>query len=98
VAEWLGSALQKLLLQFEPGRDLEPSPENYFSGLFCSKNIPVVIFLCFTFASPTFIVFSKSQWCKAIGELRSVPLGTSNVSPDSKNCQGISLLKRSIFR
>ena len=78
MAEWLGSALQKLLLQFEPGRDLEPSPGNYLSGLFCSKNIPVGIFLCFAFASPTFIVSSKSQWRKALGELRSVPLGTSS--------------------
>ena len=28
VAEWLGSALQKLLQQFESARDLEPNPDN----------------------------------------------------------------------
>jgi hypothetical protein len=76
---------------FLSGRDLEPSPGNYLSGLFCSKNIPVGIFLRFAFASPTFIVSSKSQWCKALGELRSVPHGTSNLSPEGKRLQGISI-------
>jgi hypothetical protein len=42
VAEWLGSALQKLLLQFEPGRDLPIKPLILiYKGFFVPKALGI---------------------------------------------------------